>query len=150
MRDIKSLSALMERVIHKYSQMELKNREYGTGIMLTRAEIHTVVVVVENPGISITELAKKQGITKGAASQMIYKLVDKGMVEKRISPDSDAQISLFVTDSGKVAYEGHESYHRNNDEKFFDLLNSMPEETYINISEVLKLIEEAMDIKLEG
>lgn len=150
MRDIKTLSALMERVIHKYNQMELKNREYGTGIMLTRAEIHTVVVVVENPGISITELARKQGITKGAASQMIYKLVDKGMVEKRISPNSDAQMSLFVTDNGKLAYEGHESYHRNNDEKFFALLNSMPEETYNNMTEVLKLIEEAMDIKLEG
>lgn len=149
MRDIKTLAILMERIIHKYNQVELKKRDYGTGVMLTRAEVHTIVVVVENPGISITELAKKRGITKGAASQMIYKLVDKEMVEKRISPNSDAQISIFVTTNGKVAYKGHEAYHKFNHDNSFASLHHMTDETYDHLIEVLELMEGAMDMQLE-
>lgn len=149
MKDIKELSMLMERVIHKYIQFEQKKRKFGTNTTLTRVEIHTIVAVAENAGISITELAKKQGITKGATSQMIYKLVDKGMVEKRISPTSDSQVSLYVTNNGKTAYEGHENFHKRNDKRFFKLLYDLPEETYNNFSYVLKIIEDALDTKIE-
>lgn len=148
-KNIRELSMLMERVTHKYVQLEQKKRKFGTNTYLTRVEIHTIVVVAENPGISVTELAKKQGITKGAASQMIYKLVDKDMVEKRISPDSDSQVSLSVTENGKIAYEGHENFHRRNDTRFFKLLNDLPDDTYNNFSYVLGLIENALDERLD-
>ena len=145
MRDLKAISLLMERIIHKYNQIELKSRDYGTGVSLTRVEIHTIVTVFENPGISITELAKKHGITKGAASQMIYKLVEKGMVVKRTSPDSDAQISVYVTEDGKTSYEGHKSYHRNNEANFYPSLREVSDETYDQMLQVLRLMEESID-----
>ncbi|WP_155829842.1 MarR family transcriptional regulator [Butyrivibrio sp. AC2005] len=42
-------------------------------------------------------LAKVRGITKGAVSQMVNKLVDRDLMEKRVSPDSDAAICLYLT-----------------------------------------------------
>ena len=38
----KQLSALLERVIHKYIQIEKRPWDYGNGVLLSRAEIHTV------------------------------------------------------------------------------------------------------------
>lgn len=72
-------------MISKYNRMDNKQRSYGTDALLSRAEIHTIAAVGDKPGINITALADILGITKGAASQMIYKLVEKGTVEKSIS-----------------------------------------------------------------
>lgn len=43
--------------------------------MLTQPEIHTVTIIGDQEGISVTGLSKVRGITKGAASQMVYKKV---------------------------------------------------------------------------
>lgn len=148
MRNYNNLSALMERVVHKYNQVESKKRNYGTDIQLTRAEIHTIAVVGDYPGINITTLAKQQGITKGAASQMIYKLVDKGLVEKKVSPDSDSEVVLTITKTGKIAYEKHKEYHANSDEQLFIMLNEIPEELYMKLEHILLEFEKSMDERL--
>lgn len=145
MRNYAELPLLMERVIHKYNQWEKKKRTYGTEDLLSRAEIHTIAAVGDHVGINITVLAEKLGITKGAASQMIYKLVDKGAIEKRVSPDSDTEVSLTLTAKGRTNYEAHQAYHRQANDKSLLLLKEMPEEVYRCLIEYISSFEQNID-----
>ncbi|HEX3077148.1 MAG TPA: MarR family transcriptional regulator [Lachnospiraceae bacterium] len=148
MRDYSKSSELMERIIHKYNQTENKLRNYGTGILLTRTEIHTIDLIGNNEGINITQLALKQGITKGAVSQMIYKLVNKGLVTKHVSPDSDTEVRMELTEEGITAYQAHQRFHMETNEEFFQLLQNMPDETYDQMITVLMEFERMIDKKL--
>lgn len=145
MQNYAELPLLMERVIHKYNQWERKKRTYGTEDLLSRAEIHTIVAVGDNAGINITALAEILGITKGAASQMIYKLVDKGTIEKRVSPASDTEVTLTLTAKGKTNYEAHKTYHRQTNDQSILLLKDMPEEVYNCLMKYLSSFEQNID-----
>ncbi|MGD0855389.1 MAG: helix-turn-helix domain-containing protein, partial [Dehalococcoidia bacterium] len=59
------------RMMSKYGEMERKPRDYGTGDLLFPSEIHTMDVIGDNPGINITELSEKLGVSKSASSQIV-------------------------------------------------------------------------------
>ncbi|MDO5293550.1 MAG: MarR family transcriptional regulator [bacterium] len=145
MNEYEKISYLMERCIHKYMQTENKKRSYGTDILLSRAEIHTIATIGDTPNINLTSLAKFQGITKGAASQMVYKLVDKGAIKKEVSPNSDTEICLTLTELGKKAYESHQKYHRDANERFFKLLRDTPKEMQEYMIYILEEFDKALD-----
>lgn len=145
MRDYNQSSEIMERIINKYNQEENKKRCYGTDTVLTRKEIHTIYSIGKNSGINVTQLAKLQGVTKGAVSQMIYKLVEKGYVKKSVSMNSDSEVRLELTAAGCVAYDAHNQFHKETQEDFFLLLKNMPEETYQQMLEILIAFEKSLD-----
>lgn len=147
--EFKNLSVLMERVIHEYVQIEQRTWDYGNGLKLSRPEIHTIMLVSANPGISVTALAKKRGITKGAASQLIYKMVDRGLIEKRVSSESDAQVSLTLTDLGREINALHDEYHRTNAEPLFAYLKELPDETARALIDVMAYFDEALANRLK-
>lgn len=149
MNDYAALTALMERVIHKYTQWEDRKRTYGTEIPLSKAEIHTIAAVGGSPGLNITSLAEILGITKGAASQMIYKLVDKGAVEKKVSPDSDTEVSLRLTADGLKNYEAHRQYHQQANDKALKLLDDIPEPFLKCMEDYFSAFEQVMDESLK-
>lgn len=149
MNDYSELTALMERVVHKYSRWENQKRSYGTSLPLSKAEIHTIAAVGDNPGINITSLARILGITRGAASQMIYKLVDKGSVKKQTSPESDTEVALNLTDRGLLDYEAHNRYHTETGARALSLLKDMPESFFKDTVAYLSAFERIMDEVLE-
>lgn len=148
MYNYNELGQLMERIIHKYNQVEKKKRCYGSDTPLSRAEIHTIAAVGDDSGINITTLAKRQGITKGAASQMIYKLIDKGFIIKRVSPHSDTEVCLSLTEQGKVAYDSHTKHHETTNERFFSVLKDIPDDIGSKMEEVLREFDQALDERL--
>ncbi|MBN2026640.1 MAG: MarR family transcriptional regulator, partial [Actinobacteria bacterium] len=76
-----------------------------------RAEIHTVKAIGDNPGINVTGLAESMGVTKGAASQILNKLVSKGLVVKRSADDNAKEILPELTQAGLKGYHKHEEFH---------------------------------------
>lgn len=143
--EFKEISNLLERVIHKYIQIEKRAVDYGNGITLSQPEIQTIMLIDSNPGISVTAIAKMRGITKGTASQMLYKLVDKGLVEKRISPHSDAQISVFLTELGQEANRLHDLYHKKRVQPVFEYLSKLPPQAVKDFVEIIKQLDAALD-----
>lgn len=148
MHDYRDVSRLSERVMHKYMQFEKRARCYGTDKPLTQAEIHSIVIIGEKPDINVTELAKLRGVTKGAASQMIYKLVEKGFVSKHVSPNSDTEVCLNLTKDGKIAFCVHQEYHEESGSEFMKMLNDMPQEYQDYMITFLKGCESFLDRKL--
>lgn len=102
---------LIERVIHLYNRIEDKKKDFGLGYKMSMKEIHTIQYIGDCPGINLKTLAAKQGVTKGAASQMITRLVQKKLVAKERGVNSEAEIVLNLTEEGWRAYKGHEEYH---------------------------------------
>lgn len=149
MHDYRKLSRLMERTMHKYIQVEKQPREYGPGIILTQTEIHTIAAIGDRPGINVTELSKLRGVTKGAASQLVYKLVDKGYVIKQTSQNSDTEVCLNLTDTGKIAYEKHIMYHEKSGSAFFKALGEMPKEYEDYFIKMLTEFENTLDERLK-
>ncbi len=148
-RNYSEFTSLMERMIHKYNQWENIKRNYGTDDLLSRAEIHTIVAIGNNPGINVTKLAEILGITKGAASQMIYKLRDKKTVEKKISPASDTEVILTLTEKGMINYSTHEKYHKETNDESLELLKDIPDPVYDSILKYLSAFENNIEKKLK-
>ena len=101
----------LERAMVRMSSMHESPWDFGTGVELYRTEIHTVQAIGESPGINITELAQLMGVTKGAVSQTVAKLVDKGLVRKTHADDNAREILLLLTEQGNTGFRNHQNLH---------------------------------------
>lgn len=103
--------AKLYRLLMRAHEFDARPREFGTGAVLSRAEIHTVQAVGHAGETNMTELARALGVTKGAVSQMVARLAEKGLVEKRTNPRSAREVMLVLTPLGRLGYETHEAFH---------------------------------------
>lgn len=149
MRDYIEIAQTMDRVIHKYIRNEDIKRSYDTESLLTRKEIHTIEYIGKNPGINLKSLSEMQGVTKGAASQMVSKLVEKGYVQRKESLSSGAEISLYLTNKGETAFKGHSEYHKQVGKVWRKLLDNMNEDTINEMKEFLYSFEIELDKEYE-
>lgn len=140
------LSWAFEQAFHKYAAYESQPRDFGIGFPLTQNEIHTVVIVCENEGISLGELARERAVTKGAMSQLVSKLVKKGLIVKEVAEHSASYVSLRPTNLGRKAYENHSRMHAamgmTIDQYLFD---DMSAEEIKRITKKFKLFAELLD-----
>ena len=143
--EFKEISNLIERVIHKYVLMEKRALDYGNGITLSQQEIQTVMLIGSNPGLSVTEIAKMRGITKGTASQMLYKLVDKGLIEKRVSAHSDAQISVFLTAVGQETSCLHDAYHKQKVQPVYEYISKLSPQVVKDFVGIMEQLDATLD-----
>ncbi len=77
---------------------------------LTMVEVHTLVDIMENPGIRVTDLGRMNKKTRGAVSQMITKLEKKGYITKRASDIHGKFVELYLTEVGETIAKEHEEY----------------------------------------
>ena len=109
-RKLEELLTLLDRVVAKLSAMQQTPREYGTRIPLYGSEIHTIQAIGKSVGINVTQLAEKMGVTKGAVSQMVSRLVEKGMVQKTHPQDNAKEVALGLTELGWIGFRNHERF----------------------------------------
>jgi DNA-binding MarR family transcriptional regulator len=91
--------------------MHTPSFSFGTGVLMHTKEIHTVQAIGRHPGINVTKLAEYGGVTKGAVSQTINKLVKKGLVRKTRIFGNDKEVILELTDLGRIGFQNHEKFH---------------------------------------
>jgi len=78
---------------------------------LSRTEMHTLEIVQDCPGATLTQIAEVLGITKATASVSISRLVEKGfLVKVRENEDKRKQI-LKLTEAGEVMCKKHKQFH---------------------------------------
>lgn len=100
-----------------------------------------IAVIGEQPGIGMKALAQQKGVTPGAASQMIKKMVQKGLVCKKISAESEAKIELTLTEKGKICFSEHQKIHEEASEKWYQLLDGVDDSTYETITQIVNQME---------
>lgn len=145
MREYEDLFEQVERMIHKYNQRENIRYKYGVEDLLTQTEIHLIAAIGAEPGIGVKKLAQKKGVTDGAVSQMIHKLVNKGLVAKRISSVSEAKIELTLTERGLICFTEHQKYHADKNIKWCNLFNRLDDKSYNEFIRLFQEIEKELD-----
>lgn len=144
-RDYEKFLQDLERMVHQYNQMEKKKRTYGLSIPLSCTEIHILDEIGNQEGIGVKAIAQSKGVTEGAVSQLIKKLIEKDLVKKESSKESDAKVCLFLTENGKICYEAHKDYHKQANLKWYALLDELTESEYKHLQ---ILLEKALTISI--
>ena len=101
----------LEQAIIRVESMHTPSLSFGTGVLMHTKEIHTVQSIGRHPGMNVTRLAEHAGVTKGAVSQTVNKLVRKGLVRKTRAPGNAKEVVMELTDLGWIGFHNHEKFH---------------------------------------
>jgi len=96
-----SLSAQISRVINQLLFLEKRSVFTHRGVTLHPSELHVMGVLAENGDANVTTVAEMLGITKGAVSQTISRLVKKGMVTKERDALNKNELKVQFTPAGR-------------------------------------------------
>jgi DNA-binding MarR family transcriptional regulator len=99
------------KILHLYSVISRKPKDYGTGDLLYFTEVHTITMVARNKEINMTQLADIMGVTKGAISQTINKLVRKELI-LRTNITNRKEINLMLSEKGLKVVEAQKSFQK--------------------------------------
>jgi DNA-binding MarR family transcriptional regulator len=109
--EYEQLMCILDEVLTKMQSLHTPSNDFGTGVPIYRREIHTLQAIGRHPKINNTALAEHMGVTKGAMSQTVAKLIRKGMVRKRYASGSKKEVVLELTDLGWTGFHNHEKFH---------------------------------------
>jgi DNA-binding MarR family transcriptional regulator len=109
--ELQNLIDLFLKILHLYSIIGRRPKDYGTGDLLYFTELHTITVVAKNREINMTQLAEIMGVTKGAISQTIRKLVNKNLILKS-NINNRKEINLKLSEKGMIVYKSQESFQK--------------------------------------
>jgi DNA-binding MarR family transcriptional regulator len=137
-----SLVGKFGRVAKLWEQLDKKPRQFGTGEDFTGSEIHLIEVVGQNEGLSVTALAERLGITKGAVSQTLKRLAGKEIVVKETDPSNASRVIVNLTTKGKVAFFTHLHWHETMDGGFRHYFMGLSEERIRFLDEFLTILEQ--------
>lgn len=101
---------IIYKFVMTYSDYMKTSRDYGTGDIINMVELHTLTVIEENPGITVTEVALEWNRTKGAVSQIIAKLEKRGFIIRKKEEGNSKNVHLYATDSGEILSKAHKAY----------------------------------------
>ena len=133
------------RIMNKMSRSESLPRNFGTGDLLFPSEIHTLCVIGSLPGIRITSLSVRLGVTKGAVSKIAKKMEEKGLIEKYQEHGNEKEILLRLTLRGKKAYLGHEEYHKKAFGQIIKEMEKLTREQAVFLFRFLGMMEKVID-----
>ena len=136
----------LEKVIAGVESMHTPSLSFGTGVLMHTREIHTVQTIGRHSGVNITGLAEYTGVTKGAVSQTVNKLVRKGLVKKTHPPGNEKEVVLELTTLGWTGFRNHEKFHMDTlelaREYYGSELESKLERINLAVDDIHKLLSE--------
>jgi DNA-binding MarR family transcriptional regulator len=138
------LNNLWMQTMNRMQEFEATPADFGTGQLLHPSEIHTVQAIGLFPGMNVTGLADRMGVTRGAASQMVGRLAGKGLIEKYRLPENDKEIRLRLTGEGSVAFRGHEAQHGWVHRRIYERIGDLDSEAVALLLSVFEAIDEVV------
>jgi DNA-binding MarR family transcriptional regulator len=129
------------RIASLWQQLEKQPRKFGTEEELYSSEIHLIEAIGDNRDLSVTDISRVLGVTKGAVSQTLKKIEKKGLAAKHADPMNSSRVSVELTSKGKVAFYAHRHWHETMDGGFKKYFSELPEEKIHFLDEVLSVIE---------
>lgn len=115
----------MEKIFNSYTSYSQIQRKYSEDDnIFFEKEVHLLKQIIENPSDTITMIAEKTMRTKSSVSQVVKRLIEKGLLEIEKNTSDKRKITFIPTEKGKKLYEAHEYY----DFKMATLLSKFLEE----------------------
>lgn len=135
-------------IIHQMANLYISTKipqDYGTGEEYTSVEVHTLKHIADNPGITLTELAKDYAKTKGAISQIVKKIENKGLIYREAALNNDNKFHLYMTEKGNVLDEAHRAYDQVNSGEAMNRVREMVSEEEFNAA--FRVLEIWLDVR---
>ncbi|HBF38774.1 MAG TPA: hypothetical protein DDW50_15835 [Firmicutes bacterium] len=132
------------KISYKLNELEKVPIDFGTGELLYPSEIHTIDAVGDQYD-TVTAISQNFGITKGAVSQVIFKLHQRGYVQKVRNEAYNKEILLSLTDKGLIAYRTHKELHKTMDGEIIRLMGSYSDEWLQTFENMLLQLEKQVD-----
>lgn len=132
------------RLVNKFNKLVKRPLDFGTGDLLYPGEIHAIDEVGKNKR-AVTELCSIFGVTKGAVSQMIGKLEQKGYVKKIRNEEFGKEKIISLTPKGNRAYEAHARMQSSIDDDFVKSIGNVSVEEVEQFKRILSKIEDHID-----
>jgi DNA-binding MarR family transcriptional regulator len=133
------------RLVNKYNALERHPITFGTSYYFYHSERHMLDIVGDDPGLNITEFAKKAGVTKGAISQVVSKLEKKGALKRFKSEANDKEIRLELTELGKKIYAHHQSVNQDTIDYLWREFKKHPEGKIEFLMDIFSSFEQYLD-----
>ncbi|MCU0362920.1 MAG: MarR family transcriptional regulator [Bacteroidales bacterium] len=108
-QELQDLVDQFHKILYLYSVIGRKPKDYGTGDLLYFSEIHTIAMIDRNREINITRLADVMGVTKGAISQTISKLVAKKLIIRK-NIRNLKEVNLMLSAKGRKVLKAQEAF----------------------------------------
>lgn len=128
--DEKVLFEHVQRVGSKFIALEKGFAFLYGETKLFASEIHLMKTVDYNPYANASGIAKLLGVTKGAVSQTVSRLVRKGVIVKERDSSSNNELKISLTSFGKGALTAFHTQNGSQWKDFIKYLESLPNEEY--------------------
>lgn len=129
-------------------QLDKAPKKFGTGELLSHSEIHLIEIIGDNDNLSVTDISKHLGITKGAVSQNLKRLETKGLSTKQIDPENLSRAIVQLTAKGHTAYWAHKHWHETMDGGFAKYLDDLDRKDLNIIVLFLKRVEDFLERRI--
>lgn len=139
--DAQKISRCLLDTVEQFNKYDRRSRTFGTDHELFIAEIHLIDFIGSNESYCISDIAKSIRVTKGAVSQMVKKLEEKGYLMKAADSGNKARVIVRLTQKGQKAFEEHRRYHKELDGKVFDVVQNYDGQKRAVICEFLEEIQ---------
>ena len=101
---------MLYQFVMTYADYIHEARDYGTGLPINMVEVHTLTMIEDNPGITVSDLARRWGRTKSAVSQNVKKLMLHGLIRKERSTVDAKILHLYPTEAGVRLSTAHKAF----------------------------------------
>ena len=139
-----------QSILRLAQKMEKVQKSFGTGEMMSHSEIHLLEIIGDTKGLSVTDISRHLGITKGAVSQSLKRLEKKGFTTKNIDPENLSRTIVLLTSKGQTAYWSHKHWHETMDGGFLKYLDELDDESFKIIVDFLGKVESFFKLRLES
>lgn len=133
------------KVVNKINELEKRAYDFGVGEKLFPSEIHTLQAIGNNSCINVSSLAREQGVSRAAVSQMVAKLAKRGFIKKLKSLENSKEVLLVLTEKGKAAFDGHEKFHAEMYADFMLFMDGVPRQEIELVKGLLEKIDFYLD-----
>lgn len=93
-----------------YNDYIYQAHDYGNGDPIKMVEVHTLSMIEDQPGITVSELAKLWRRTKGTVSVNVAALEQKGYIYRQKEGNNNKVVHLYATPRGIELSTIHKAY----------------------------------------
>lgn len=129
------------RLINLYNSTQKKPHIYSGGLVLYPAQTHMIELIGNEEGITLSGIAEGYRMTKGAVSQTVSFLAQKGLVVKRPSAKGGRSAGLYLSESGRTVFHEHRALHSGMIRQISALAEQLPPEAIPILEQIAEVIE---------
>ena len=101
----------MYRFVLNFTKYIRTPRDYLAGTGITVSDVHILALIVDHPGMTVTELAREWRCTTGAICQVLTRLTKKELVLRKRLDGNAKEVHLYPTPEGAALVERHKQYN---------------------------------------